>query len=287
MDLKRVGWLVLLAAWLTAVSWADTIVLKSNREINGVILEADADSTYVELFIPKVGKMKILKRDIAEIIWNDDDGSTYVEEFGATPPRVGASNPGSNPEPDPDATDPDTPADGDVEETILGEIEVADPPGPNSSQQDEIDLWLRRLGDMRRRGGAGTRRIMAVKELARLAPVSLKAVEGEMSSANLYARRNAFLIFEDVGRQKDMKKYLWKMIPKFARGVGDDDYQVRANANRALEALTGKNQSYPGARENSPPSEAELKTQAAWQKFWQDVEPEIEAAVAKAQEEQE
>lgn len=285
MDLKRVAGLAVVVAWLAAVSLADVIVLKSNREINGVILSADADSTYVELLIPKVGKMKILKRDIAEIIWNDDDGSTYVEEFGNRPPPAGASNPTT----DPDAgtgdapTDPDAPDD--ASQSILGEIEVADPPSPNSDEREELDLWLRRLGDMRRRGGAGTRRIMAVKELVRLAPVSLKAVEGELGSSNLYARRNAFQVFEDVGRKEEMKKYLWKLIPQFTKGISDADFQVRINANKALEALTGKSQGYPGARNDTPASEGELATQRAWQKFWQDVKPEIDAAVAAAQEE--
>ncbi len=275
--------LLVLLLVFAATAVADTIVLKNNREIKGVILSADKDDDYVELMIPQVGKMKFHKRDIAEIIWNNDDGTSYVEEFerdrpvGSSPADPEAGDEGDESgEPGAEEGTDETEEGADAPK-ILGDIEVADPPSPTSDERQDLDLWMRRLGDMRRRGGAGTRRILAVKELTRMGGVAVPRLTSELSSGNLWARRNAYLVFADLGAKTDQKKYLWEKIPNLIDGIGDEDYLVRANANKALESLTGKRKGYPGALEG-PPSADERKTQQKWREFWTEVEPEIQAA---------
>lgn len=278
-------WTVLVLALVAGFAMSDTIFLKNNRTVKGVILRASAESDWVEIQIPGVGKMRFHKRDIEEIRLDNDDGSNYVENLKppAETPVETPENP-ANPATPTETPGGENPSPAETPKTgILGDLSVLSPPAPTSEQADMIPRWIGDLSDNRRQGGAGNRQAIARRELVTIGAAAAPAVARELSSENLLSRRNAILVLREMALKAENKPYMWDVVPPLIAVLGDTDGYVRSYANMALEAITGQKVGFPAEVSTaSNPTGAERAGADAWRALWEKVLPEIEAARAKS-----
>ena len=175
---------------------------------------------------------------------------------------------------------------GKTEKERLEEIKLSGE--EENALQQEIKMlgWVRGRGGARRGGRAGSapRREAARKKIVSTYGVrAIPALVKALSSASLWQARTAATTLMDVAanaaNKDDMRWLMYhfkapQALLRLMDNEGDTISQyVRADANAAMEKVTGASQSWP-ALSAEPSDTSELRTRAetqayrAWQKWW-------------------
>jgi hypothetical protein len=254
------------AALFAPAARAEKIYLKNGYEIDGWIVEET--KAQVVIAIIKRGSVGRITIDPAEIEQIDRTRKETMEEALARyrhdvalqqqeAARLALLQPQT---PTPTAAQPDAKK----PEKKSDEVKI---PAPTPEEEAKIQDAIQAIGDTRKAGGAGSRRESGVRALVEVGLPSIPYLNDALGDGNWYRRMNAATALGRIAAKDNRLKLYEDAVPKLISLLQDAQPFVRAEANGALEAISGTNQGFqgPGGPDLQP---SDLAVVDRWQKWW-------------------
>ena len=265
----RLAAAVFLLVFLAAPLWAETILLKNGRKIEGEILGEEKGRLIVS--IGGAGIMQIDLDDIDKIIKDESDGSDYLERYKGSGDQTGTEEK----EPGDDKTKGGTGTEVEEKEGATGWTleKIKDDLKKDGKLVREIDDLVVAMGTaqklIRGRNVATQIRAGAVDKLTEIGILTLPALTAELAgNKRIFGSRNATRIILSYAAENDYDAYV-EAGPVFIKALSYEDQETRVAAAEILKKLTGNDDLLTRTRDGKidPAQKAVI---AKWEVWWQE-----------------